>query len=311
MNNPNSFPLFIATADPTLLLLPAEGTNSQPAMSLFREQYVTISSGTGIVATVGHPNAAVDYAPANVNSLFVAGFNYAYMNSANDSGGWRSIEAYYVSGVGFGDIDPAEGTGTHAYLLNAAIGFSVARVDEIAEANETIRTTSDGHDAAQFGLQGVVARLQAFNGATFDRIRTASAAVLAAFSSIGALLVSRPGEWAVNHTPAANTQATITKAAGAAGVRHVCTSISATLIGLAASAEATVLVNLRDGATGAGTILQSWRLLVVGGAGSETGIALTGLNIPGTAATAMTLEFAAAGGASTFETVAMTGYDAS
>lgn len=138
-----------------------------------------------------------------------------------------------------------------------------------------------------------------------------SAANLATLDSAGTLSVSNVGEWAINHTPAANTQATITRAAGAAGVRHVCRSITVSLIGLAAAAEATVLVNLRDGATGAGTILWSTRLLVTGTTGSETGVTLAGLNIVGSAATAMTLEFAAAGGANTFESVAMTGFDAS
>lgn len=163
----------------------------------------------------------------------------------------------------------------------------------------------------QVGLSGVVARLQGFDGATFDRLRTASATNIAAQSGLGAQISAPPGEWSINHTPAANTQATITRAAGAAGVRHVCKSITATLIGLAAAVEATVLVNLRDGATGAGTILWSTRLLVQGGTGAETGISLSGLNIVGSAATAMTLEFAAAGGANTFESVAMTGYDVS
>jgi len=51
--------------------------------------------------------------------------------------------------------------------------------------------------------------------------------------------------------------------------------------------------------------------LVTGTTGNETGVSLSNLNIVGTAATAMTLEFAAAGGASTFESVALTGYDAS
>lgn len=150
-----------------------------------------------------------------------------------------------------------------------------------------------------------------FNGATFDRAREASATNVAALTGLGAQLSAAPGEWAINHTPAVNTVATITRAAGAAGVRHVCRSITATLIGLAAAAETTVLVNLRDGATGAGTILWSTRLLVTGTVGSQVGVSITGLNIPGTAATAMTLEFAAAGGASTFETVALTGYDVS
>jgi hypothetical protein len=168
---------------------------------------------------------------------------------------------------------------------------------------------ADALAAPTLGLLGIKSFVTAFNGTTYDRLRTNSAATLSASTQSFAMLAASPGEWSVNHTPAANTVATITRAAGAAGVRHVCRSISATLIGLAAAAEATVLVNLRDGATGAGTILWSTRLLVTGTTGSETGITLANLNVIGSAATAMTIEFAAAGGANTFEAVAITGYD--
>lgn len=177
---------------------------------------------------------------------------------------------------------------------------------------DRLRSVVDNTDAQAVGvvgLAGVMAKAQAFNGTSYDRVRTNSAATLSGTTQPFGQLVANPGEWSINHTPALNTQATITRAAGAAGVRHVCRSISATLIGLAASVEATVLVNLRDGATGAGTILWSTRLLVTGTTGSETGISISGLNILGSAATAMTLEFAAAGGANTFESVALTGYD--
>ncbi len=160
--------------------------------------------------------------------------------------------------------------------------------------------------AANASLRGASFKYT-YDGTNFVRSLGASVATLATLSPTGAQLIAHPGEWSINLTPAANTQATVTRALSASQ-RHVCRSITATLIGLAASAEATVLVNLRDGATGAGTILWSARLLVVGGSGSETGITLTDLNIIGSAGTAMTLEFAAAGGANTFETVSLSGY---
>jgi hypothetical protein len=156
-------------------------------------------------------------------------------------------------------------------------------------------------------LLAVLSRLQAFDGTNFDRLRVQSAANVSAATQTGVVLAAAPGNWSINHTPAANTQATITRAAGGAGVRHVCTSISCTLIGRTAAAETEVLVNLRDGATGAGTILWSQRLQVI--PGGTTGLALSHLQIPGSANTAMTWEFEAAGGADTFESVAVTGYD--
>lgn len=141
---------------------------------------------------------------------------------------------------------------------------------------------------------------------------SASAANVGAKTGINAMLTTFPGEWAVTNAPVANMQASASQAAGGAGVRHVCTSVSATVAaGGTAPTAATVTLNLRDGATGAGTVLQSWTLGIEATAGRTTTFSLSGLNIPGTAATAMTLEFAAAGGANTFESVSMTGYDVS
>jgi len=159
----------------------------------------------------------------------------------------------------------------------------------------------------------VLAAGAGFNGAAMDRLRTGSAANLALLSALGALLTTRPGEWSVSSAPAANIQATASRAA-VAGVRHVCTSLTARLMaGPTIASAGAITLNLRDGATGAGTILWSQKM-AVGGAGSITEdrdvVQLTGLNIVGSVNTAMTFEFATAGGASTLECVAMTGYDA-
>jgi len=140
-------------------------------------------------------------------------------------------------------------------------------------------------------------------------IENATAANLAAQVSTKALLTTHPGQWVATHCPAANTQATCSKAAGAAGVRHVCTGVSFTVVaGTSAPTAAVTQVDLRDGATGAGTILASWKVGVPAVAGTLVTFSSPPLNIPGTAATAMTLEFAAALGANTFESVVLTGY---
>jgi hypothetical protein len=123
----------------------------------------------------------------------------------------------------------------------------------------------------------------------------------------GAAITGDLPEWSLTHTPAVGVRATITQAASATR-RHVCRSISATLaVAVADVGVAGVLVNLRDGATGAGTILWSGRLAVVDAAGGMAQFALSGLNIVGSINTAMTLEFAAAPGAASFETVAISG----
>lgn len=123
----------------------------------------------------------------------------------------------------------------------------------------------------------------------------------------GVQIITNQAEWSIPHTPAVATRATITRAAGGAGVRHVCKAITATLAVAAADVGvAGVLVNLRDGATGAGTILWSKRLAVVA-AGGIADVNITGLNIAGSPNTAMTLEFAAAPGAASFEDVTLGG----
>lgn len=133
------------------------------------------------------------------------------------------------------------------------------------------------------------------------------AATLALQTSTVAPCVTSPGQWAVGHTPAAATQATITRAAVAA-TRHVCTGISGSIsTGATAQAVAAILV-LRDGATGAGTIL--WTKQVILPANAVFSVDISGLNIVGSVNTAMTLEWTAAGVAGSFESVSLSGSDA-
>lgn len=118
--------------------------------------------------------------------------------------------------------------------------------------------------------------------------------------------------WSVTHAPAAATQATASKAAGGAGVRHVCTGVSVTIAGGAAAPTAALItVHLRDGATGAGAILDTWTLAVEAVAGKLVSLNLSGLEVPGTANTALTLETSAAPGANVSASVNLFGYSAS
>lgn len=126
------------------------------------------------------------------------------------------------------------------------------------------------------------------------------------------VLSARPPEWSVNNTSSANAQGTISKAAGAAGVAHVCTGFSAQLQGDATGNADVGIFNLRDGATGAGTVLYTLGLTLGAGALAKgTPVIVTGLNIVGSTATAMTAEFSGAGTTHTIQVVNMTGYDIS
>jgi len=206
-------------------------------------------------------------------------------------------------------------TQTNGVPMTAAVnGFgaqwvTLMAVDAVGNPGTTSIVGDDSDNVAvrASGDLLVMSRGSLFDGTNWDRRRSASAANLAAFSGLGAALVSKPGSWAQNNTPAAAAQATTSKAAGAAGVRHVCTGIS---FGFnAVNVEAgTFLINLRDGATGAGTILQSWRVGPFAAGGSIVH-SIADLNIPGSAATAMTIEFAVAPAAGNFEFVDLHGYD--
>lgn len=172
----------------------------------------------------------------------------------------------------------------------------------IKDANGTTQTI------ATTDVNSVHLRKVKLNDGTND-VKTGSAANLAAVSGINAALVTEPGNWTVYHAPAANTQATASKAAGGAGVRHVCKAVSFTLVaGASAPTAATATVNLRDGATGAGTILMSWTVAISAVAGACNTVSLSGLNIVGTANTAMTIEYTGSVGANTTTSVNLVGY---
>lgn len=114
------------------------------------------------------------------------------------------------------------------------------------------------------------------------------------------------GGWTANHAPAAAAQATIAKASGGAGIKNVCTSITVSLASAAVPTVGAVTFNLRDGATGAGTILWTTRLSLPAVSGQSVALSLP-CWIEGTAATIMTLESSAAPAANVQATVAMTG----
>lgn len=202
-----------------------------------------------------------------------------------------------------------------AFAVTAGSGTTVS-----ADVYGTAHNVSSGEQtqfvALASGTLGALALATATNPTFFQQtdgtnaIKSGSATNIAAASGVNAMLAVPPGQWSEYHAPAVNTQATKSKAAGAAGVRHVCTWVSFTLAqNTTGSAQTLLAFNLRDGATGAGTILASWTMALPATACECRTFALSGLNIPGTAATAMTLECASAPAAQTAASVAFGGYD--
>lgn len=177
---------------------------------------------------------------------------------------------------------------------------------------DRVRSRSNTADAIATNTTGNVQTLAynlGSNGTTFDRIKTASAtnqSSAATTTLAGVQLVTLPGNWSVVNFPAAATQATASRAAGGAGVRHVCTGFTFSCSGAAAAATGLLQAVIRDGATGVGTII--WTASIQAPLADSKEITVSGLSLLGTANTAMTIEFVAAGAAGTQEAVTMYGY---
>jgi hypothetical protein len=173
---------------------------------------------------------------------------------------------------------------------------SIVQIRNGGIANNLLTVRGEGDAQSNTDLVAVTAaNVGLFNGATWDRQRSASAAALAAQSGIGSALVALPGTVPTTSNPAAGAQASASRAAGGAGVRHICTALSFGFSATTALAGITTLtINLRDGATGAGGVLRAWTFTLPAAAQAPFSVNLSGLSIPGSAATAMTLESSAA-----------------
>src|SRR5262249_1708584 len=124
------------------------------------------------------------------------------------------------------------------------------------------------------------------DGANLQGHKAASAANLAASISSGAALGEKGPRWRVVSAPAVSVRASASKAAGAAGVRHLTDCVFFALSATTAPTATMLSAQLRDGATGAGTVI--WQMNVVaGGAGAATHGAwgFCGLNLVGSPAT--------------------------
>jgi len=211
-------------------------------------------------------------------------------------------------------IDPT-GTTTQPVSVVTALpagANNIGDVDVLSMPTGASATAVQGDVASGAADSGSPVKM---GGRAFGALPTAVAAdqrVNAYLDREGRQIV-RPwgaGAWSNVNFPAANTRASSTRAAGAAGVRHVCTGITVALAaGATAPAAVQLDVRLRDGILDTGTILWQMAISIPATAGAMSGVTRSGLFIPGSAATAMTLEFSAAGGANTFESVSFEGID--
>ncbi len=136
--------------------------------------------------------------------------------------------------------------------------------------------------------------------------------VNASFNLQGSLRVEQtvsPQAWSLTHTSNAAAQGTATQAASSTGGKHVMTGFTAQLVGDATGNADFVIINIRDGATGAGTVKMSHMAALASGANATgTPVVVTGLNIVGTANVAMTIEGSTVGATHTITRVNAWGY---
>ncbi len=147
------------------------------------------------------------------------------------------------------------------------------------------------------------------DGTNVQTEKTVSASNLTAGLNSGALLTEKGPRWQVISNPAAGAQATAAKAAGGGVVRHVADCVSFSAGSTAAPALTALTVNLRDGASGAGTVIWSEQVVISASTGQNVApFSVCGLNLIGSTNTAMTLEFSASL-ANLIESVSVSGYD--
>ncbi len=110
---------------------------------------------------------------------------------------------------------------------------------------------------------------------------------------IGGAIAERSSRWSVIHNPAAGTQATASIAAEGS-VRHIIDCISFSAGSVVAPALTALTVNVRDGATGAGTIIWTHEVVISNATGQNAvPFSTCGLNLPATTNTALTGEWSA------------------
>ena len=137
-----------------------------------------------------------------------------------------------------------------------------------------------------------------------------AATTLTARSIAGAAIAEKSSRWTVIHNPAASSQATASIALES-GVRHVADCVSFSAASTSAPAATALTINLRDGATGAGTIIWTFQVVALAATGQNVAPhSICGLNLVGTTATAMTFEFSASL-ANLIESVSISGYNVS
>jgi hypothetical protein len=159
-------------------------------------------------------------------------------------------------------------------------------------AAAVLSDTTGNPTAPQIGADGLLWDTTQWSRHKGTALATFPTAVtLTSRNIVGAAVTERSSRWSVIHNPAVSTQATASIAAEG-GVRHVADCVAFSAASTSAPALTFLTVNLRDGATAAGTVIWSYQLAAPNSTGQNIGpYTVCGLNLVGTTNTAMTAEF--------------------
>jgi len=210
-----------------------------------------------------------------------------------------------------------------ALVLASGIGYAQSTNVNVGVLHQDVAqwgaTSVSGAQALSDTLGNPTAPLLGASGLLWDTsqwVRHKSTALttfpasttLTARNAVGAGLAEKSARWTVISNPAASSQATASIAAEAS-VRHVVDCVSFSAAAVVAPSLTALTVNVRDGATGAGTVI--WTFQVVAPAATGQTVlphSICGLNLVGTTNTAMTLEFSALL-TNLIESVSISGYN--
>ena len=237
----------------------------------------------------------------------VAGLGIAYASSDAPTGSGMVRYAYGLYKSSRSTLDDGE---SDALRLTSTGLLSVSVEANTANGTDQEVVGNVAHDAADSGNP---IKIGAIGRAVWETAAsTAADRVNLSADLFGRLRVdagyTAADAWYIQHAPAANTQATISKAAGAAGVKHVATGFSWSLSsGAGAPTPELITITIRDGATGAGTVMWTETVSLPATAGSSARGGQSGLWLVGTAATALTIETDSAPGANVVANVSLQG----
>jgi hypothetical protein len=280
----------------------AQDNNGQPAAF----SVTPVNTASGLVVAGTNPATSNTSSTITINGYFP--WIRVNVTSVTGTGSieWNLIGNSYISPV---NVAFSGGPGGTTQTIGPTPVGSAATQPPVEDSGV------DGGGLVRYFLTDVngVLQIGGFNGTLPDRLKVTSivnnqVATTTAQFETGVLQTDKGARWAGVSNPAAGSQATFSIAANAAQ-RHIADCVGFSAGSTTAPALTALTVNLRDGATGAGTIIHTWQIIIPALTGQNVlPFEFCGLALAGTTNTAMTLEFSASL-ANLIESVSLSGYN--